>query len=44
MPVLKKWEKNLYEKQDFPDNYVDETFLKLLRKNGMCVIGIEYVV
>jgi hypothetical protein len=28
------WKKVLYQKQGFPDDYVPETFLKDLRKNG----------
>lgn len=30
----KHWRKILYEEQDYPDNYVDESFLDELRKNG----------
>jgi hypothetical protein len=30
----KRWRKILYEKQDYPDNYVDKTqFLNGLKKN-----------
>ncbi|XP_014668768.1 PREDICTED: phosphatidylinositol N-acetylglucosaminyltransferase subunit C-like isoform X2 [Priapulus caudatus] len=32
-PNQLKWKRVLYEKQDVPDNYVDETFLDELRKN-----------
>ena len=33
---VRKWEKVLYKKLPFPDNYSDETeFLKELRKNGL---------
>jgi hypothetical protein len=28
------WRKLLYVKQDYPDNYVDDTFLDALQKNG----------
>lgn len=28
-----KWEKKLWIKQPFPDNYVDSSFLKLMKKN-----------
>ena len=37
----KKWRKILYEKQDYPDNYVDpEQFLKELKNNRkMAVTG-----
>ncbi|XP_033124297.1 phosphatidylinositol N-acetylglucosaminyltransferase subunit C-like [Anneissia japonica] len=28
-----KWEKVLYKKQDFPDNYVDKSFLHEMKKN-----------
>lgn len=30
---MKPWRKVLYEKQDYPDNYVDKSFLEELRKN-----------
>jgi phosphatidylinositol glycan class C protein len=30
---MAKWEKLLWKKQPFADNYVDETFLELMRKN-----------
>lgn len=29
------WNKVLYQKQGFPDDYVPDTFLKDLRKNGL---------
>ena len=32
--VKKPWKKILYEEQDYPDNYVDESFLDELKKNG----------
>lgn len=32
-PKLKPWKKNLYENQEYPDNYTDPTFLKDLKKN-----------
>ena len=32
--VKKPWKKILYEEQEYPDNYVDESFLDELRKNG----------
>ena len=35
-PKKKPWRKILYEIQDYPDNYVDESFLEQLRKNGQC--------
>ena len=33
--LAQPWRKLLYVKQGFPDNYVDETFLDALQKNGM---------
>ncbi|CAL1536722.1 unnamed protein product, partial [Lymnaea stagnalis] len=33
MAAQRKWRKILYEKQSYPDNYVDRTFLEELRKN-----------
>ncbi|XP_067002309.2 phosphatidylinositol N-acetylglucosaminyltransferase subunit C [Anabrus simplex] len=30
---MKKWKKNLYENEGYPDNYTDVTFLDELRKN-----------
>lgn len=30
----KCWRKILYEEQDYPDNYVDASFLDEMRKNG----------
>ena len=33
-PLTTRWRKILYIKQPFPDNYVDETFLEELQKNG----------
>ena len=32
--MKKPWKKILYEEQDYPDNYVDGSFLDELRKNG----------
>ena len=29
------WQKILYIKQDYPDNYVDASFLKQMKKNGI---------
>jgi hypothetical protein len=29
----KPWKKVLYERQEYPDNYVDKTFLQEMRKN-----------
>lgn len=34
LPFSKKWKKVLWERQDFADDYVDETFLIGLRTNG----------
>ena len=34
MAKKKCWRKILYEEQDYPDNYVDESFLDELKKNG----------
>ena len=45
--ALTPWRKILYEKQDFPDNYVDKTqFLNGLKKNckrctGYCLHGAQ---
>ncbi|KAF9161635.1 hypothetical protein DFQ26_004363 [Actinomortierella ambigua] len=33
-PLRSPWRKLLYVKQDYPDNYVDETFLEELQKNA----------
>ncbi len=38
MPRRVPWQKLLYVKQDYPDNYVDDTFLEELQKNGRCDI------
>lgn len=42
---ITQWQRILYRKQPFPDNYVDTTFLYSLRKNGThytrCNHGIE---
>ncbi|KAF9276684.1 hypothetical protein BGZ68_009845 [Mortierella alpina] len=34
MPRRVPWQKLLYVKQDYPDNYVDDTFLEELQKNA----------
>ncbi|KAK3847414.1 MAG: phosphatidylinositol N-acetylglucosaminyltransferase subunit C [Linnemannia gamsii] len=34
LPPRKQWRKLLYVKQDYPDNYVDDTFLEELQKNA----------
>ena len=34
-----RWQKILYERQAFPDNYTDHTFLRGLKRNGMSGIG-----
>ena len=31
---MPKWRKVLYEHQNVPDNYVDETFLEQLKRNS----------
>lgn len=36
-PTNPPWRKLLWVKQNYPDNYVDSTFLDELQKNGMCV-------
>lgn len=33
--VSDKWTKKLYIKNNFPDNYVHETFLNLKKTNGI---------
>ena len=30
-----KWQNLLFVKQDYPDNFVDDTFLKDMSKNGI---------
>lgn len=38
------WRKLLYIKQDYPDNYVDHTFLEEMQKNGsVCVCALPSV-
>ena len=34
MKRRKPWRKILYERQDYPDNYVDASFLEEMKKNG----------
>ena len=34
MKRKKSWRKILYERQDYPDNYVDASFLEEMKKNG----------
>jgi phosphatidylinositol glycan class C protein len=33
MKERKPWRKVLYEEQDYPDNYVDKSFLEEMKKN-----------
>lgn len=33
MAERKAWRKVLYESQDYPDNYVDKSFLDEMKKN-----------
>lgn len=37
-----KWQKVLYKDQNVADNYVDETFLEELRKNGNFFWAIKH--
>ena len=37
-----RWQKILYERQPFPDNYTDHTFLIGLKRNGaQLALGLE---
>ncbi|CAD8117266.1 unnamed protein product [Paramecium sonneborni] len=38
----KKWEKILYEKQPYDDNYIDETFLQSVQKQDNSTNGPDY--
>ena len=37
------WEKILFRKQGVPDNYVPESFLQDLRKNGLFIIFVSFI-
>jgi hypothetical protein len=40
---MPEWKKVLYEKNDLPDDYVTETFLKDLRKNGKSLMEMTTI-
>lgn len=39
----KPWKKILYKEQDYPDNYVDKSFLDELRKNGKINMVVAFI-
>ena len=41
--VKKRWQKVLYMDQGVPDNYVDESFLDEMKKNGKLFCIILYI-